>query len=233
MFDDYKNLIPGFFQGITRVCISYPFDYIRLNLQTNKDNSIKNSFKKNYKQLYRGLFFPLLSVPIDRAITFYTYEKIKEKECSPFVASIIPSMISNIYMTPINLLNSNYIYHNKLNLKNIFKNNFDKKIYSGFNIEVLRNSLSSFLFLYSYNYYDKYFDNSFLNGTLSSITMWTILYPLDTIKANKFFFKKSYFDIIKFNSLRNMYKGISMVYLRAFPSAGLGMFVYEKIKMSI
>ena len=63
--------------------------------------------------------------------------------------------------------------------------------------------------------------------------MWTILYPLDTIKANKFIFKKSYFDIIKFNSLRNMYKGISMVYLRAFPSAGLGMFVYEKIKMSI
>lgn len=118
---EYIQLLPGFFQGITRVCISYPFDYLRLNLQTNKEKTIISSFKNNYKKIYRGLFFPLLTVPVDRAITFYMYEKLKKEEVNPVLVSLIPSIVSNIYMTPINLLNSNYIYHNKSGLKNLFK----------------------------------------------------------------------------------------------------------------
>ena len=233
MTDRYIEFLPGFFQGITRVCISYPFDYLRLHLQTNKEKTIISSFKNNYKKIYRGLFFPLATVPIDRAVTFYMYEKLNEKNINPIWTSLVPSIVSNIYMTPINLLNSNYIYHNKSDLKNLFKKNLNKKIYSGFNIEIIRNTFSSFLFLYSYNIYSKYSDSPFLNGSLSSLTMWTILYPLDTIKAKKFIYKKAYYDIIKTTSIKNFYKGISLIYLRAFPSAGLGMYVYEYIKKKI
>ena len=98
---------------------------------------------------------------------------------------------------------------------------------------VIRNTLSSFLFLYSYDIYNKYFDSSFLSGSLSSLTMWTILYPLDTIKARKFIYKQSYHDIIKTIPIKELYKGIPLVYLRAFPSAGCGMYVYEYIKYNI
>lgn len=63
--------------------------------------------------------------------------------------------------------------------------------------------------------------------------MWTILYPLDTIKAKKFIYKKPYYDIIKTTSIKNLYKGITLIYLRAFPSAGIGMYVYEYIKNKI
>ena len=64
--------------------------------------------------------------------------------------------------------------------------------------------------------------------------MWTITYPLDTIKANKFIFKeKSYLDIIKKSNIISLYKGIGLIYLRAFPSAGGGMFVYEYVKKQI
>lgn len=63
--------------------------------------------------------------------------------------------------------------------------------------------------------------------------MWSILYPLNTIKANKFIFKDSYYKTIRSISIKNMYSGISLVYLRAFPSAGLGMFIYEYIKNEI
>ena len=232
--EDTKLLIPGYMQGIFRVCISYPFDYFRLKLQTNQETNIKKLFKDNYKQSFRGLFIPLIFVPIDRAISFALYEKIKKKYNSPLLASIVPSVLSNIYMTPINSINSNYIYHNKLSFKDIIKSNSNKSIYNGFNIELIRNSFSSFLFLYSYNFYSSNSNNSFLNGILSSLTMWTITYPLDTIKANKFIFKeKSYLDIIKKSNIRSLYKGIGLIYLRAFPSAGGGMFVYEYIKKKI
>ena len=84
MNKEYIQLLPGFLQGITRVCISYPFDYLRLTLQTSKEKTIISSFKNNYRNLYRGLFFPLLTVPIDRGITFYIYEKLKREKVNPY-----------------------------------------------------------------------------------------------------------------------------------------------------
>lgn len=229
--NNIKILIPGYLQGITRVSISYPFDYIRIKLQSNQEKYLTTAFQKNYKQLFRGLFIPLFAVPIDRGISFAIYEKLKNNHNTPFIASLIPSIVSNMYMVPINSINTNYIYFNNDKLKNTIKNNLNKNIYNGYNIEILRNTLSSFLFLYSYNFLSKNYDNSFINGTLSSLIMWNIMYPLDTIKTNKFIFKnKNYIDIIRKVNITKLYKGISLIYLRAIPSAGGGMFVYESVK---
>lgn len=118
-----------------------------------------------------------------------------------------------------------------MNFKNIITNNYNKQIYNGMGIEIVRNSLSSFIFLYSYNIYSTHLNNSFINGTLASLTMWSITYPLDTIKTNKFIFKnKSYLNIIKNFNINQLYKGIGLVYLRALPSAGGGMYIYECAK---
>jgi hypothetical protein len=69
------DYLPGFIQGITRVLISYPFDYFRIFKQTN----ININYIKEIKEFkfYRGIGFPLVSVPVDRAITFNIYEKLK------------------------------------------------------------------------------------------------------------------------------------------------------------
>ena len=40
--EDIKILIPGYLQGFFRVCISYPFDYFRLKLQTNQEININH-----------------------------------------------------------------------------------------------------------------------------------------------------------------------------------------------
>ena len=64
--------------------------------------------------------------------------------------------------------------------------------------------------------------------------MWSVVYPLDTIKTNKFIFKnKSYSQILKTFNITMLYKGISLVYLRALPSAGGGMYIYEQVKKII
>ena len=68
------DFLPGFLQGISRVIISHPFDYIRLYLQTNKSANITEFLKtNNIRTLYRGVGVPLVSVPIDRAIQFNIY----------------------------------------------------------------------------------------------------------------------------------------------------------------
>lgn len=230
---EYKNLLPGFCSGISRVIVSYPFDYLRLTLQTNKEKSVLVSLTKHYKQLYRGFFFPFVAIPIDRSITFYLYEKLKRLNTNEFLFCMIPSIVSNVYMTPINLINSNYIYHNKTSLSKLIAYHLNTSIYNGFIIEVARNTCSSFMFLYFYTYFTSICEYPVLNGAGSSVAMWTVLYPLDTIKAKKFIYKKSYYETFQSTALKNLYSGISLVYLRAIPSAGVGMLVYEYVKNNI
>jgi solute carrier family 25 carnitine/acylcarnitine transporter 20/29 len=225
---DLLDYLPGFLQGITRVLISYPLDYFRIFKQTN---TVIN-YSKEIKNLnfYKGLSFPLISVPIDRAITFNLYEILKKENYSTIECSFYPSIISSIYMTPINLINTNYIYLKEKPLKTVFNDNFNKNIFRGLSIEVLRNNLSSMVYLYTYKKLSDNFNNPFINGSISSFVLWTLFYPLDTIKVRKFINNKSYLNILKENTFRSLYNGISLVYLRTIPSAGLGMLVYENTK---
>ena len=228
---DIKEYIPGFLQGLTRVCISYPFDYVRIFLQINNKDNISTILKSN--NLYRGLYIPLLSVPIDRAITFKIYESLKNNNKTSFECALYPSILSSVYMTPINIINYNFIYY-KQTLFNTIKNSIKTNMYRGNIAELSRNISSSTLFLMSYNYLSK--NNAhypIINGSISSIIMWSILYPLDTIKTKKIIENKTYIDIFKNTKLLNYYRGFSMVALKAVPSAGIGMFIYEKTKTYI
>ena len=225
------DYLPGFLQGITRVLISYPFDYFRIFKQTNKQIDYIHELKKF--NFYKGLSFPLLSVPIDRAITFNFYENLKKENYSSFECSFYPSIFSSIYMTPISLINTNYIYLKEKTLFFILKENFNKDIFRGLTIEVLRNNLSSMVYLYTYKKLSDNFNNPFVNGSISSFALWTLFYPLDTIKVKKFINNDTYLNILKKNTFKSLYNGIGLVYLRTIPSAGLGMLVYENSKQFV
>ena len=95
----------------------------------------------------------------------------------------------------------------------------------------MRNNLSSIVYLYTYKKLSDNFNNPFVNGSISSFALWTLFYPLDTIKVKKFINNDTYLNILKKNTLKSLYNGIGLVYLRTIPSAGLGMLVYEKSKM--
>ena len=230
MSDNVYKLLPGYLQGITRVLISYPFDYIRIYKQTGKEINIKHEIQT--LGLYRGILLPIIVNPFDRAISFYIYEYLKKNNYSRTEISLYPTIISSMYMTPINILNSNYIYNKGFSYKHLFKNEIKKNFYRGNAIEIFRNGISSFLFLYVYNL-NIAKDNSFINGIISSLCMWSIVYPLDTIKTNKFVNNTSYTYILQNTKLINYYRGIYLVYLKSIPSAGIGMYVYEYTKKMI
>uniref|UniRef100_A0A6C0JNR4 Mitochondrial carrier protein n=1 Tax=viral metagenome TaxID=1070528 RepID=A0A6C0JNR4_9ZZZZ len=222
-----KDYIPGYLQGITRVLISYPFDYIRIFLQINNKDNIKQIIKTN--NLYKGVSIPLFIVPIDRAISFKLYETLKSKNYNKLECAIYPSILSSAYMTPINIINYNYIYYKK-NIYLTIKNSILNNMYRGNIVELTRNISSSSLFLINYNYLSGISNNHFFNGILSSIMMWVIVYPLDTIKTKKFIENKTYIDIFKNTKLLYYYRGINIVFLKTIPSAGIGMYVYENSK---
>ena len=222
---DYKKYLPGYLSGITRVLISYPLDYLRIFKQTNTKINIFNEIKSF--NIYKGVHLPLTLVPIDRAISFALYEYLKKEKYSSLYCSTFPVLLSSIYMTPLNVINLNYIYFKNEKIISLLKKNFNKNIYTGNNVELLRNNLSGIIYLYNYNILSKNFNYPFINGSLSCCIMWTILYPLDTIKVKKILFNDTYLNIIKNNSIKSFYNGIFLVYLRTIPSAGFGMLIYE------
>jgi hypothetical protein len=235
------ELIPGFVQGIVRVIVSYPFDYIRANVQSNQyKNGIEfiKSVKLSPKMAYNGVTVPLFTVPFDRAINFYIFEKCKENKLSSIYSSIISTSLCSTYFVPLNYFSTKIILANKP-IKEIwsqFKLMSSTQLYKGFTPDITRGFLGSIIFMSSYGMLrdnipkDKH--NYLLFGVVSSISSWTIIYPLDTIRIIKQNTDESYKTLIKKN-YNNFYKGFSYILMRSIPSAGIGMMAYEYTKMNI
>jgi hypothetical protein len=222
------DLLPGFIQGIVRVIVSYPFDYIRTNVQTQQYFSITHFYKNNnmsFMKLYKGLSVPLITVPIDRAIQFYIYEKCNKLKFTTIQSSFIATLISSIYSVPVNYLQTQ-IMTNKSE-----GNNIKTFSYKGFYSDLSRNFLSSFLYLGIYGELreriPKEKHNYFIFGIITSTLMWTCVYPLDTIRVLKQTSDLSYSTILKNTRIQNYYKGLPIVIIRSIPSSGFGMMSYE------
>lgn len=212
---DLQQFLPGFIQGIVRVCISYPFDYIRTNLQVNKPfHSIQ------LRDVYKGVAVPLTTVPIDRAIQFYLFETLKQTH-SNLYASILTSCATSIYSVPINYLQTR-----------IMLNHTKQLSYRGYTADFLRGLFSTSIYLSTYGYVREQFKTTspFFLGSIASTCMWTVVYPLDTIRVKKqasLAIENTYQTILKQTSMRELYRGYPLVILRSFPSSGFGMMAYE------
>jgi hypothetical protein len=234
------DLLPGFMQGLTRVLISHPFDYVRLHLQTNKSNSINDFFKNNsYKNLYRGVSVPLITVPIDRAIQFKSYEFLN-KHTNPFISGGICGIFSSFFVLPSNYICNNYILNkNNVSLKKFIYDIKFEKLFYGYKPELIRSTLGTSIYLGIYgtlrNNYGNDTKQSVINSSIAGISVWTITYPIETLKVeqqtnNNIEIKKILKTRIQNYGILNLWKGILPIYLRTLPSSIIGMVVYENTK---
>lgn len=227
------DLLPGFLQGLTRVVISYPFDYIRTNIQTQNHLSIQTYIKLNnitFKNAYRGCSLQLVSVPIERSIQFFLFEHFL-KNYSVFESSIISSLMSSIYSVPVNLLTTKIVTKNcSLTYDSIYKFVINKKYYTGYVADFSKTFYGAVIYTTLYGnlrqHINKNNHNYFLFGVISGIGCWCCIYPFDTLRVIKQTSNKSYTDIIKNISFIKLYVGFSLVLARSIPSAGCGMYVY-------
>jgi hypothetical protein len=227
------EFLPGYVQGIVRVIVSYPFDYIRTNIQSKNASSIQSFFKeRTLKSMYRGVSLPLFIVPIDRSLSFFVFETLKKKEMTNLTSSIISTSISSIYNIPINFLSTKIITSSST-IKDVFDSfRKGKTFYKGSLPEISRAFISSTIFLTVYGRLrdlPNEYHNYVIFGMLSSLSSWVFTYPFDTMKVLKQTRNESYLKIIKHDT-KHLYKGFSLILLRALPSAGLGMYAYEYTK---
>ena len=229
------ELIPGFLQGVTRVLISYPFDYIRTNLQTQNSTNIWTYMKDNklsIRNAYRGCTLPLINVPIDRSIQFFLFEKMLHKH-SIITSSIASSLISSIYSVPINFLSTRIITtHTNLTMDHIRTFITGKDYYKGFTADFTKSFVGAIVYTSIYGGLRKHIKkedhNYFVFGVLSSIGSWCVIYPLDTMRVMKQSSNMTYRGIVTATPITKLYIGFPIILIRSVPSAGCGMVVYEQ-----
>lgn len=243
--DDLKMLIPGAIQGFVRSLISYPFEVIKTQMQINNTKmieTVKNIITYDKYKFYRGISIPLIQIPFERSIQFYIYEKSKNNN-NILMSSFITSFVTTTLFAPFSIFQLNIMTANKnlyKNMKNFIINSNKKKIfYKGISLEVSKNYMSTFIYFYTYSYLQKkintnnYYLKTFISGVFSSISVWLIVLPYDTIKVKYQTSDNKLIDIIKNinkNNIFNLWKGITPIIIRTFPSSGIGMIAYEFTK---
>jgi solute carrier family 25 carnitine/acylcarnitine transporter 20/29 len=245
--EDNKNLyylLPGFFQGLTRVSISYPADIVKVQMQKqlfpNTISTIKYILKNDIFKFYRGSSIAFLTISIERSLQYYYLEKINKKY-NPFLSGFIVSIFSSIYNLPMQYLTTNIALIKKtdnVSTNQFIKNTPIKNMYKGYFIETPKNILGSTIYLGSYMKLRSMTENKILYpffGGLSGIMVWLLIYPIDTVKTEiQTTINKNINNIIyeRYNKygIKSFYKGITPVLIRTYPSAFIGMYVYEKMR---
>jgi hypothetical protein len=243
------QFLPGFTQGLVRVMISYPFDYIRVYLQKNKYQSARQLMCDPYfkfRHLYRGLKYPLSIIPLDRAISFKLYEDLNQRKYNPLLSSFLVSLVTCSYNVPLQSINTNYILSNQQQgyftfIKRMFQQYQSGFFYRSYLVEYSRLVMGSTLYMGIYgNLRQRTPDQPLYhmtNGILTNLISWSILYPLDTIRVEHQTSSGKLREIIhqkwRTQGFKSFYRGIPLVYLRTVPSAAMGMLAYEWVRKKI
>jgi hypothetical protein len=219
-------------------------------MQANQFKTTLDCFKyliKNDKKIFfRGMSIPLISFPIDRALSYKIYEDMNKLNFNPYQSAFFCGVVSSIFNVPMQYLTTNAITMKKENYQGIYKlikdtlnnkNNF----YKGYFLDTSRSLLGSTLFLGTYGNIKKLLpDNNYstIISSLGSISVtWIITFPIDTIRVEKQISEKNIkniiFDRYKKNGFFNFYNGLIPVLIRSFPSTIIGMLVYENTKKII
>jgi hypothetical protein len=187
---------------------------------------------------------PIITVPIDRAIQFKLYEVLNTHNISPFLSGSLCGCISVLFTLPSSYICNNYVLQKKDNnlvnfTRTILKN--PNVLYHGFKPELLRSTLGTSIYLGTYghmrNKYGNELKQSVVNGAVAGASVWTITYPIETIKVEQQLNNKGIREILRARiqnyGVLNLWKGISPVYIRTIPSSVMGMVVYEQTKKMI
>ena len=243
---NYISFLPGACQGLSKVFTTYPFDVMKIQMQSNKYNTMRECasdlLKNNRKLFFRGMSIPLVTFPIERAISYKLYEDMNKKNYNPYTSALYGGVAASFFGVPMQFLTTNAIVSN--NYKGVIpflKEQISKKnnIFRGYYLDTGRALLGSTLFLGTYGNLKKILpdnEKSTIFASLGSISFtWILTFPIDLVRVNYQISKnKTVLSIIneQYNNygLKSFYRGLAPVLTRSIPSTIIGMLVYEKAK---
>lgn len=207
----YCNVAAGFAQGITRVAISYPFDYVRVRMQAFSGETAMSAFKhaldrpgkgSGIRGLYAGASVSFVNVGLDRAVQFGVFEQLlKKHKLTPWQGAACTSAVSLLYNLPFQNIITQVIVNNKDSrsaithlLRSYVRNGkFTlQNTHRGWSAELCRAYISPFVYLGVYASLRDATQNGDLRisltqaaafGVVSNLTCWAVTYPLDTVRV--------------------------------------------------
>lgn len=216
MNDVYSNITAGFFSGYISNKITYPLDTIKVWKQTNSYQKI------NLNNLYRGCFYPSVVAGVINSTLFSSNYFLYNHTQNHYISGAITGITFSFFINPVD-----YYKIQKQNNLDYNKTTFKNKIFRGFPLTFLRESIGTSIYFGSFNYLKKDY-GTFLGGGISGTLSWISTYSIDVVKTR--IQKNNNLSYIKSIRSGNLYTGIGICCLRGFLCNSITFFSFEKIK---
>jgi len=209
---DYIN---GAVIGIAQTIVGHPLDTLKIYSQNNN----LASFKPRY--LMNGLRYPIISNVISNTLIFGNYDTLLKIYDNDIIkASLVTGFFNSFIINHLDYVKTHKQINNYVNpfkLSNI-----------GLKYTILRETISTPIYFYSYHYLRHKNYSPFISGGFAGISSWLLTYKIDTFKTRQQLYPKfSFTDIYK---MGGFYKGLSVCLVRAFIVNGIGFMIYDKLK---
>jgi len=211
-------------------------------------NTIRHLIRTDPTVFVRGMSVPMVSFPIDRAISYKIYEDLNNLKFNPYQSAFVGGIFSSFFNVPMQYITTNAINTDKKQYKGIKKlitvtMNNKKDLYRGYSFDTVRSISGSTIFLGTYGNIKKTLPENDISTVISSLgaitVTWITTFPLDTLRAlrqtslsNESLLVSTRKKIAT-DGIRSLYRGLTPVMIRSIPSTCFGMLVYEKVKIYI
>ena len=170
----WNDLLIGCCAGATQVIAGHPLDTVKVLQQSG--NSWKGLMLKDY---YRGGLATLPNAVMKNSIIMPVFFKIREKTDNDFISGGIAGLVSAPTQYMFDFMKIKKQTYKKYEMKDIIRG-------KGKVLTMTKESLGFGLYFKSYYYCkDELKLSAPISGGISGLSLWSILYPLDTLKTRQ------------------------------------------------
>jgi len=207
-----EGFLAGSISGFFQILVGHPFDTFKIWLQTGEKN-------RKIGYLYNGIKYPLYSNCLVNSVLFGTSYSLEKHISNPFVSGFFTGVATSFICCPVELFKIREQCHLSIP-KSI------SQWYRGYNVTLLRESISCSLYIGVYDYcYQREKYSSFVSGGIAGVSSWLFTHPIDTIKTR---IQRGQINTISEGlHSKDLWKGLSVNILRALIVNSIGFYIYQ------
>lgn len=219
-----------------------PLCTIKTNYQTDlKYRSIIDTAKDIHKTrglsgFYTASFSAVFAQIVATAskFTFYSYfKKIRKTKQGDIKNNILNGaaggIIASVFSHPFDVIKVHQ--QNNIRFLSELRVTGPKLLYRGYSKSLTKNIMVTSLLFPFYDFYNSKLNNTWLASSCASLTVTTILHPVDYLKVRHISNQKLYFNFTNLkDNMKYYYRGLHINLMRVTPHFMITMAITEKIK---
>ena len=218
------HYLSGFIVGLSQTIIGHPLDTLKVMIQNNTILDPNTSKMQILKHYYKGWTFPLFSAMTYNGLLFNSYEYLRSNDNSiiknkNFLAGTISGLMLSPYVFFVNKCKILQQLNKPLTYKNIFNR-------YGIITNAIKEGTAVGIYFSGYNTLkNDYSCHPLISGGLSGLLMWTVVYPIDSIRTRQF---ASNISVYEAYSRGKLWVGYNVCAVRSVIINAFNFYVYEK-----